>query len=272
MSKAITEQGTLIDHPEQTAQRLAVKESGLTHLPADGGMLPMIERLAANKDFDVEKLKELVGLQERILARQAEMEFNIAMTSAQEEMRPVSADAENPQTRSKYASYAQLDKALRPIYTKHGFGVSFDTGDGVPEQFVRVLAYVTHRAGHQRTYKADMASDGKGAKGGDVMTKTHASGAAMSYGMRYLQKMIWNVAVGEDDVDGNDVTDKPDPPKGFEKYWTQLSTAAEKGTAALESVWACSQDEPYKGYRKHIAQYGKAEMDALKLRAKQVGK
>jgi hypothetical protein len=47
-----------------------------------------------------------------------------------------------------------------------------------------------------------MPADGKGAKGGDVMTKTHAAGSAMSYGMRYLLKMIFNVAVGEDDDDG----------------------------------------------------------------------
>jgi hypothetical protein len=48
-----------------------------------------------------------------------------------------------------------------------------------------------------------MPSDGKGAKGGDVMTKTHATGAASQYGMRYLLKMIFNVAIGEDDNDGN---------------------------------------------------------------------
>jgi hypothetical protein len=48
-----------------------------------------------------------------------------------------------------------------------------------------------------------MPSDGKGAKGGDVMTKTHATGAAMSYGARYLLKFIFNIAVGEEDSDGN---------------------------------------------------------------------
>ena len=49
-----------------------------------------------------------------------------------------------------------------------------------------------------------MPADGKGAKGGDVMTKTHATGSATSYGMRYLLKMIFNVAVGtEKDDDGN---------------------------------------------------------------------
>jgi hypothetical protein len=48
-----------------------------------------------------------------------------------------------------------------------------------------------------------MPADEKGAKGGDAMTKTHAAGSAMSYGMRYLLKMIFNVAIGEDDDDGN---------------------------------------------------------------------
>ena len=67
---------------------------------------------------------------------------------------------------------------------------------------VRVLCYVS-RGGHTRTYQIDMPADGKGAKGGDVMTKTHATGAAASYGMRYLLKMIFNVAVGESDDDGN---------------------------------------------------------------------
>ena len=44
-----------------------------------------------------------------------------------------------------------------------------------------------------------MPADGKGAKGGDVMTKTHATGSAMTYGQRYLVKMIFNIAVGADD-------------------------------------------------------------------------
>jgi ribosomal protein L37AE/L43A len=51
-----------------------------------------------------------------------------------------------------------------------------------------------------------MPADGKGAKGNDVMTKTHAAGAAGSYGARYLLKGIFNVAIGENDDDGNGAT------------------------------------------------------------------
>src|SRR5690606_10580729 len=154
------------------------------------------ERLAANPDVPLDKLQTLMDMQRGLVADRARVLFNEAMAAAQKASRPVPADATNPQTRSNYATYAALDTALRPIDTEHGFALSFDTDLSPLAEHTRVLCLVTHDAGHERTYKVDMPSDGKGAKGGDVMTKTHASGAAMSYGMRYLLKMIFNVAVG----------------------------------------------------------------------------
>jgi len=168
-------------------------------------MVSMFERMASDPNVDVDKLERLMQMRERAVEREAESAFNIALSDAQARMGTIGADANNPQTRSKYASYGKLDSVLRPIYTSSGFALSFDTGPDAPADCVRVLCHVTHKAGHSRTYHVDMPADGKGAKGGDVMTKTHAVGAGMSYGMRYLLKMIFNVAVGEEDVDGNSV-------------------------------------------------------------------
>jgi hypothetical protein len=174
----------------------------------EASIFSVIERAARDQNVDIDKMERLIAMRERELGRVAEQAFNESMKAAQEEMRPISADANNPQTKSKYASYAKLDSALRPIYTKHGFAVSFDEGDTPKPDHIRCLAYVTHDAGHTRTYRKDMPADGKGAKGGDVMTKTHATGAAAQYGMRYLLKGIFNVAVGEGDTDGNAPTDE----------------------------------------------------------------
>lgn len=171
-------------------------------------LMQAIVSMSANAEVDVGKMERLWEMKERIDAKNAEIDFNAAMVAAQTAMKRVSADAANPQTRSRYASYAALDKALRPIYTDNGFALSFDTGDAPQELYVRVKCYLSHKSGHSRTYHVDMPADGKGAKGGDVMTKTHAAGAAMSYGMRYLLKMIFNVAVGEDDIDGNEPIEK----------------------------------------------------------------
>jgi len=201
------------------------------------GEATLFERLARDPLVDVDKLERLVQLHERTKARLAEERFNTAMSDAQQAMRPIAADAENPQTRSKYASYAAIDRMLRPIYTQHGFGVSFDTGDCPLPEHVRMLAYVTHTGGHARTYHADLPADGKGAKGGDVMTKTHATGAAMAYGMRYLLKMIWNVAVGEEDRDGNTPKEIPEPPVGFQQWWDGMNDLVPEGIERYRTEW-----------------------------------
>lgn len=166
-------------------------------------LLAAISSAASNPAVDIDKLERLIAVQERLEAREAEVAFNQAMNAAQREMRPIAANASNPQTRSRYATYDKLDRVLRPIYTENGFSLSFDEGESPKPDHVRVLCYVSHVAGHTRTYHRDMPADGKGAKGGDVMTKTHAAGAAGSYGARYLLKGIFNIAVGEEDDDGN---------------------------------------------------------------------
>lgn len=187
---------------------LAIQET-----PPDSvtSLMAVIARAASDATVDVDKLERLMGLYERIEAKRGETAFNDAMNAAQEEMRPVSQDAANPQTRSKYASFEALDGAMRPIYAKHGFSLSFDTADGAPESYIRVVCKIAHKAGHSERPHLDMPADGKGAKGGDVMTKTHATMAAMSYARRGLLKMVFNIAEGDDDgnyggANGNAIT------------------------------------------------------------------
>lgn len=228
-------------------------------------IVQVIERAASNPNIDVEKLERLLAMQERIFNRNAESAFNAAMTACQSETGPIAADAENPQTRSMYASYTQLDKALRPVYTRNGFSISYDTADSPKTEHVRVLAYVAHVQGHTRTYRVDMPADGKGAKGGDVMTKTHASGAANSYGMRYLLKMIFNVAVGEDDNDGNE---RPkDEPEGYEQWSLDMEALADEGIDRLKDSWGKAKGE-FKNYtmKKHAKWWDRIKAKASKVK------
>lgn len=159
--------------------------------------------VAVKRGSDIDTIERLVKLQIEMQQQEAKVLYGQAMTRAQSAMTRISVDATNPQTHSRYASYAQLDRALRPIYSRGGFSLSFDTDESPLPEHIRILCYVTHEAGYTKTHHIDMPADGKGAKGGDVMTKTHATGSAATYGMRYLLKMIFNVAVGEDDNDGN---------------------------------------------------------------------
>lgn len=176
-------------------------------------LMQVITTAAKDQTVDVDKLERLMAMYERIEAKRAEQAYSAAMNAAQEEMRPVSQDASNPQTRSKYASFHALDQDMRPIYAKHGFSLSFDTADGAPEGMIRVVCKVAHKDGHSERPHLDMPADGKGAKGGDVMTKTHATMAALSYAKRGLLKMVFNIAEGESDDDGNYNTTGLDAPQ-----------------------------------------------------------
>jgi len=160
--------------------------------------------IALHNNAAIDVIERIAALVRQERAFQAELEFNDALNLAQKECGRIVPNADNPSTHSKYATYSRLDGALRPIYLKHGFSLSFDTDPSIPPEveMVRVRCYLS-RGGHTRVYHYDMPADGKGAKGSDVMTKTHARGSAGSYGMRYLLKMIFNVAIGEDDNDGN---------------------------------------------------------------------
>lgn len=164
----------------------------------------MIERLARDPAVDIDKLERIMALQRQMTLDRAEMEYAEAMSACQNEMEPIRKDAENKQTKSNYATYHALDRALRPIYTKHGFEVTFDTADASQPDHILILCMITHKGGHKRIHRAPMACDGKGAKGGDVMTKTHAMGSALMYGRRYTLGLGFNIVTADmKDDDGN---------------------------------------------------------------------
>ena len=165
-------------------------------------MIALISRAAQDPNIDIDKMERLMAMKERMDAKSSEQSFNDAMNAAQAEVRAIGWDKQNGQTHSAYVTYAKMDTVIRPIYIRHGFALSFDTGEPANPMEVRFMCYVSHRDGHTRTYKVDMPADGKGAKGNDVMTRTHAFGSATSYGRRYLLKMIFNIIEAAEDDDG----------------------------------------------------------------------
>ena len=212
-------------------------------------------RSAIVQGAGIDTIERLAKLQREMVEYQAKVEFNDGLHRVQQKMTRISADATNPQTKSKYASYAQLDRAVRPIYSGEGFSLSFNTVESPIAEHVRVVCEVS-RGGHSKTYQIDMPADGKGAKGGDVMTKTHATGAGVSYGMRYLLKMIFNIAVGEGDNDGNG-PGKGEPKLSDERYLELLSWI--EGAANLDDL----QTQFTTAYREAQAANDRPAMTAL---------
>ena len=97
---------------------------------------------------------------------------------------------------------------------------------------------------------------------------THATGSAVSYGQRYLLKMIFNVAVGEDDRDGNDPEPRQEPtiPAGFDAWWTDMQATADTGMPALEAAWKASKPQ----YKAYVDKAKRRDWQDLKARAGKV--
>lgn len=158
--------------------------------------------VALNNNAAIDVIERLATLQREHRDYEARAAFDDALSRCQKTLQHVSADASNPSTDSRYASYAKLDKAVRPIYTAEGFAISYGEKDCPTPGKTRFVAYLS-RSGVTREYIKDLSPSTKGPKGNDVMTPIHADASADSYAKRYLLKNIFNIAIGEGDNDGN---------------------------------------------------------------------
>ena len=202
-------------------------------------LLQVIANAASNPAVDVDKMKQLFDLHERMELRAQERDFDAAMAAAQAEIRAVAKDASNPQTHSKYASDFALDKSVRPACTKFGLSMSYDTDSSHPDQSaLLILCRVSHSGGFSRSYSLLLPADGKGAKGGEVMTRTHATGSALTYGMRYLRRMIFNIPVGGKEDDDGNAASPPKPQAASANDKARAEAAAQAGTGSLRMFYS----------------------------------
>lgn len=181
--------------------------SALATLPESGlaqgaNPIAMLNQLI-QQGTDVDKLGKLMDLAERWKADQAASEFAAALNECQQVMPCVVKDRTNEFTKSKYATLENVNSIIKPVYTRHGFSLSYGMADSPVEGCIRVVCDVAHTGGHTRRYHLDCPSDTAGAKGGSNKTGVQGLGSTVTYARRYLALMIFNVTVADQDMDGN---------------------------------------------------------------------
>lgn len=174
-------------------------------IPANS-MLTVIERVAADPNSDVAKLEKMLDMQERIIAKQAEMDFNAAMTRLQKVLPTIHQSAEikhGEKLIAKYAKYEDIDSQIRPFYSAEGFSLSFNSqrqSDGT----VIYYGTVAHESGHSRTAEIVLPTDT-----GPGRNAVQAQGSTLSYAKRYLVMMLLNLVTTNEDDDGRGSSVKP---------------------------------------------------------------
>lgn len=214
-----------------------------TKQTAGDALIAMIATAAQTSSIEIDKLKELMEMRREILAHEAEIAFNIAMNAAQADISPVTKDGENPHAHSRYATLEKVDREIRPIYTKHGFSLTFNTGTPAQVGAVHVICEVRHSGGHKKEYFLEGDLDVSGAQGKSNKTSIQGLGSSVSYLRRYLTLMIFNVTLTNEDNDGAGDRQKYDAMRQQADNRQAARKAAEQATAGLEAAEAAYQPE-----------------------------
>lgn len=168
-----------------------------------GALIDMIERVMQMPDVNTGALQQILDMNERVFDKNAEIEFNRAMSLAQSDMQPIHKDAENDHTKSTYAKIETICEKITPIYTEHGFALSFSEEDCPKENHIRVVCEITHCDGFAKVKHMDVPIDVTGTSGNRTKTDTHGFGSTISYGRRYITINIFNLTIKDEDNDGN---------------------------------------------------------------------
>lgn len=196
-----------IDHKDgdptnNSMANLQVREQLPAGVSQSAALIEGVMRAAENPNVDPDKLERLYAIAKDARDYQARQEYGEAMAAVQSELPKIVRDRTNNQTNSSYATLDNIIRQISPVYTKHGFSLTFGTEDSPVENCVRIVCKVMHRGGHSEEVRYDQPIDDAGIRGEKNKTPTHARGSAITYGRRYLTLMVFNINTGFDD-DGN---------------------------------------------------------------------
>jgi hypothetical protein len=185
-----------------TDQTQVVTAPDENQAPSLSSMFQGMLDLAKDPNVDPAKMEAILNMQERMIDRQASMEFNKAMHAARAEMPVITKDGaiknKAGQVQSRFAHYEAIDAIVRPLVERHGLTYGFDFKEGEQGR-VLVTCIVSHIGGHQERFgPMPLAIDTTGSK-----NATQGAGSAGSYGQRYTLCAAFNIVTKNADDDGN---------------------------------------------------------------------
>lgn len=156
-----------------------------------GGFMQII---AANPAMSPETIHKLLDANERWMKMSAEKSFNESMARLQPQLPEIkkASKAHN----SKYAKYEHIERLVRPLYTKEGFSIRYNSE--LVEQGEKYTGTLMHVDGYSVTASMILPPDSSGSK-----NAIQAKGSTVSYARRYLLCMLLNIVTVDEDDDGN---------------------------------------------------------------------
>ncbi len=161
-------------------------------------VLQTLTQVVTTPGIGIDVVERMVALLERQETRQAQTAYMDAMAECQKEIPQIQKDGRimvKGTERSRYALHEDIDTAIRPIYSRYGFAVSYDTK---PEGGkIEVSMKVSHRAGHSETTTIALPIDAS-----DFRSSVQSVGSTITYAKRQLLAMKFNIVTRGQDDDG----------------------------------------------------------------------
>lgn len=158
---------------------------------------------AAIKQGSAMEVVNVILEQQKWMIQHGEEEaFNAALKRIQKRLKVIPKRGKNKETNSRFATTEDIDSEIQVLLDEENMTLSFMPAVSDKPDMVLIIGTLALGA-FEKQYPLEMPADGKGAKGGGVMSRTHATGAAITYAKRYLKNLIFDLRFNEKDDDGN---------------------------------------------------------------------
>lgn len=179
-------------------------------------MMLMMERIAKNKEVDVEKMREVKELAMSLLNDQRRAAFDDALAQMQDDLPVITArgkleirakDKDGGRTgkllqSTPYAKWEDINEVIKPVLKRYGFALRFKTG--LSEKGLVTVTGILSGHGHREESMFELQHDATGSK-----NAVQAVGSSTSYGKRYAASALLNLTSRGEDDDGKTGGGKP---------------------------------------------------------------
>lgn len=179
---------------KRVSRTLAVKQRA--EEPSVAAMLGKIIDKGITTE-NVSALEALVGLYDRMQAKEAEKQFNAAFVDLKKALPQINATKPVPNNdgtvRYRYAPLEEIDAEIRPLALQFGFTYSFSEGEQQPDRITKILT-IYHVGGHSRSNAFTVRRSAP-----PKATDTQADGSTHSYAKRGALCDGFGIIIDHDD-------------------------------------------------------------------------
>jgi len=174
------------------------QEVAVQHQSESSALMAMIGPMVMDPKFDAGKLEKVLDQVRQLKRDESLAAFNEAMAQLQPRLPRIGKDGrvKYKDVDFRFATYENIDKAIRPLLAEFGFSLSFDTE--FTDKGDVYVGTISHRLGHSKSSKMRLPADTSGGK-----NAIQAVGSSDKYARRYLTERLLNLVTEGQDDDGN---------------------------------------------------------------------